>query len=153
IGLCVVKRLIEMHSGEVIARSPGLGLGSTFEIRLPRIGQPERLRSDGDLLNIAPRRILIVDDNADAADGLALLLNAVGHHTEVVYSAAEAISRIETVNPDVALVDIGLPDLNGYELARQLRSRPGLPRVKLVALTGYGQLEDRQRALEAGFED
>ncbi|HTX04318.1 MAG TPA: PAS domain S-box protein, partial [Steroidobacteraceae bacterium] len=152
IGLSVVKRLIEMHSGEVTAESGGVGQGSTFLIRLSRIARPEAAARP-DELRSPPRRVLIVDDNVDAADSLALLLSHAGHETQVAYSGREALERVESFEPQLALLDIGLPEMDGYELARRLRARPRLSRARLIALTGYGQSEDRKRSQEAGFDD
>ena len=152
VGLAVVKRLIEMHEGEVTARSDGLGRGSTFEIRLPRIARPAPIPAVGGGFDIEPRRVLIVDDNTDAADSLALLLKFEGHETHVVYSAEEALASMESFKPDVAFLDIGLPGMNGYDLAREIRRMPGSKALRLVALTGYGQVDDQQRARAAGFD-
>ncbi len=152
IGLSIVKRLIELHEGEVTAHSGGLGRGSTFQIRLPRIAQPA-VGIGREAYTAMPRRVLVVDDNADAANTLALLLSLAGHETLVAFSGAEALERVVAFRPDVALLDIGIPDINGYELARRFRAGRELQSVRLVALTGYGQLEDRQRALAAGFDD
>ncbi len=152
IGLSVVKRLIEMHQGEVNARSEGLGRGSTFEIRLPRSARPEVASAHGAPLKAPRRRVLIVDDNIDAANSLAMLLGVEGHEVQVAYDSREALERIESFHPDVALLDIGLPEIDGYALAQRLRSIPRLEGVRLVALTGYGQAEDHQRTRAAGFE-
>ena len=153
VGLAVVKRLIEMHKGEVAARSDGLGRGSTFEMRLPRVARPAPTPAVGEQFKSKPRRVLIVDDNTDAADSLGLLLKFEGHETHVVYSAKEALASMEAFNPEVALLDIGLPDINGYDLARQIRKMPQFKALRLIALTGYGQNEDQQRARAAGFDD
>jgi CheY-like chemotaxis protein/two-component sensor histidine kinase len=153
VGLAVVKRLIEMHKGEVSARSDGLGRGSTFEMRLPRVARPAPTPAVGEQFKSEPRRVLIVDDNTDAADSLGLLLKFEGHETHVVYSAKEALASMESFNPEVALLDIGLPDINGYDLARQIRKMPQFKALRLIALTGYGQNEDQQRARAAGFDD
>ena len=153
IGLAIVKRLIEMHGGRVTAASPGLGRGSTFEIRLPRIARPQVLSTEEAPPKSAPRRVLIVDDNVDAATSLAMLLKFHGHETETAYGGRDALERVEAFKPDVALLDIGLPEMSGYELAKRLRTLPALTSVRLVALTGYGQLEDRQKARAAGFDD
>lgn len=152
IGLAVVKRLIDMHKGNVTARSDGLGRGSTFEIRLPRVARPVPAPPVGGQFKIAPRRVLIVDDNADAADSLALLLEFEGHKTRVVYSGEEALASMASFKPDVALLDIGLPGMNGYELAQQIRKMPQSKALRLIALTGYGQKEDQQRTRAAGFD-
>jgi len=152
IGLSVVKRLIEMHAGEVTAQSGGIGQGSTFEIRLPRIARPEAAARP-DSPRSPARRVLIVDDNVDAANSLAMLLRHAGHETQVAYSGREALTRIESFEPEVALLDIGLPEMDGYELASRLRAVPQLGGTRLVALTGYGQSEDRKRSQEAGFDD
>ncbi len=152
VGLSVVKRLVEMHGGQATARSSGLGTGSTFEIRLPRVPRTQAAAPRA-AIKVPPRRVLIVDDNADAADSLAELLRMQGHETHTVYSGKEALACIESFKPDVALLDIGLPEMNGYELARHLRAMPELKGMRLVALTGYGQVEDQMRASVAGFDD
>ena len=153
IGLSVVKRLIEMHGGKVEARSAGLGHGTTFEIRLPLIERPRLIPDACPPPDVAAHKILIVDDNVDAADSLALLLELDGHETQAVYAAAEAIERAQSFKPGVVLLDIGLPGMNGYELAGKLRSMPELSQVRLIALTGYGKSEDQQRTKAAGFDD
>jgi PAS domain S-box-containing protein len=153
IGLSVVKRLVEMHDGEITARSAGLGRGSTFEIRLPRTARPQTLAPEGAGVTSPPRNVLIVDDNADAATTLAALLNSMGHETRTAFSGAEALEQLQTFEPEVVLLDIGLPAMNGYELAQRLRSNPKLKSGRLIALTGYGHTEDRQRALAEGFEE
>jgi PAS domain S-box-containing protein len=152
IGLAVVKRLVDMHGGEVCARSAGLGLGSTFEIRLPRIARPVNATAAAVSFKAEPRRVLVVDDNADAADSLSTLLMFQGHQTQVAYSAKEALTCVETFTPDVGLLDIGLPDMNGYELAKKLRAISRLDSMRLIALTGYGRAEDHQRTRAAGFD-
>jgi PAS domain S-box-containing protein len=153
IGLSVVRRLLEMHGGQVLASSGGSAQGSTFTIRLPLIGRPSVSSGEPERIRAARQRILIVDDNEDAADTLALLLQLDGHETQAVYSSKGALERAQSFRPDVMLLDIGLPEMNGYEVARQLRSLPGLQRLRLIALTGYGQAVDRARARAAGFDD
>jgi CheY-like chemotaxis protein len=101
----------------------------------------------------SPQRVLVVDDNEDAANSLALLLKLNGHETDSVYSAADALRRVTAFRPDTVLLDIGLPGMDGYEVAQHIRELPGLRGIRLVAVTGYGRLEDRQRAREAGFDD
>jgi PAS domain S-box-containing protein len=153
IGLSVARRLIEMHGGRLSAFSPGLGQGATFEIRLPRLERPHEMDGPTPVEVSTPKRILIVDDNADAANSLALVLGLDGHVTEAVYSATEALSRAESFKPEVILLDIGLPEMDGYEVALRLRQRPELASTRIVALTGYGQSDDIQRAREVGFDD
>jgi PAS domain S-box-containing protein len=153
IGLAVVKRLVEMHDGEVAVESPGLGEGSTFRIRLPRVARPQAQSPDVAAFMAPPRRVLIVDDNADAANSLAALLSLQGHETRAVYSGQEALECIGLFRPHVAFIDIGLPKMDGYELAQRLRERSDRVPLRLVALTGYGQQEDRKRSKAAGFDD
>ena len=153
VGLAVVKRVVEMHEGEVRVHSDGLGAGSTFEIRLPRVARPYAAASEVESTEAEPRRVLIVDDNADAADSLAMLLNAMDHDTRVAYNGMEALACVQTFKPQAGLIDIGLPGMNGYELAKRLRAMPNLNGLRLIALTGYGQPEDHERSKEAGFDD
>ena len=152
IGLAVVKRLIQMHGGTVSARSEGLGRGSQFEIRLPRLQLPATVKVDETTLGSIPRRVLIVDDNVDAADSLSMLLAAQGHETEVAYRPDEALVRAAAFRPDVALLDIGLPEMDGYQLAPRLRAIPELSGLRIFAVSGYGLPEDRQRSKAAGFD-
>ncbi len=152
IGLAVVKRLVEMHHGRVSVASHGIGHGTTCEIRLPRIGSVAGSSGVHAPLRVPRRRVLIVDDNADAADSLAMLLSMEGHETQAIHSAREAIVRAESFQPDVILLDIGLPEMDGYEVARRIRELPGGREVKLVAVTGYGGPEDRMRTHAAGFD-
>jgi len=153
IGLAVVKRLIEMHGGTVSAHSDGLGLGSTFEIRLPLIETATQASIPQTHLRVPPRRILVVDDNEDAANALAMMLRLEGHEVESFFSAVAALARAPEFKPEVALLDIGLPEIDGYELARRLRESAGSRAIRLVALTGYGQAEDRERARAVGFNE
>jgi PAS domain S-box-containing protein len=150
IGLSVVRRLIEMHGGEVSAESAGLGCGSSFQIRLPIVEAPAAASQDEIKPSVHRRRILIVDDNADSADSLALNLELDGHETKVVYRSVDALECVQPLQPDIILLDIGLPEMNGYEVAARIRSIQ-LP-VTIIALTGYGQHEDIQRARAAGFD-
>jgi signal transduction histidine kinase len=153
VGLSVARRLIEMHGGRLTAASPGLGEGATFEIRLPRLERFADGVAHGDRLKAPPKRILIVDDNADSANSLAQVLGLDGHVAEPVYSGVEALRRAVEFKPEVVLLDLGLPEMDGYEVARRLRATPDLAKVRIVALTGYGQLEDVQRTREAGFDE
>ena len=152
IGLSVVQRLIEMHGGEVVARSDGPERGSTFTILLPLARAP--LPPDGDCKdgNVRPHRVLIVDDNADSADTLSMMLNLDGHATATAYSAREALAQVESWRPEVILLDIGLPGMDGYEVARRLRTMPAASSTRIVAVTGYGQPEDRVRVQREGFD-
>ncbi|MEO8358518.1 MAG: PAS domain S-box protein [Vicinamibacteria bacterium] len=155
IGLRLVKRLVEMHGGSVEARSAGTGLGSVFTVRLPLHQAPE-IRMDQtqpvSVMASARRKILIVDDNADAAESLAVLLSLDGHDTSVASNGPAALEAMEMAPPHVAFLDIGMPGMDGYEVARKVRANPHLGNVKLVALTGWGQDHDRRRAREAGFD-
>lgn len=153
IGLAVVKRLIAMHDGSISARSGGADSGSVFEIRLPRIDRPILAVMEGLRSAVKPQRVLIVDDNVDAADSLAALLKADSHELRVTYNSKQALDCVEEFGPDVALIDLGLPGMNGYELAMRLRAMPQLNGLHLVAVTGYGQADDRAQTLQAGFDD
>ncbi|MGA3156836.1 MAG: ATP-binding protein [Steroidobacteraceae bacterium] len=153
VGLSVVKKLIEMHNGQVLAYSAGLGHGSTFSITLPRCNPPAARHADTHVQSVAPLRILIVDDNVDGAMALAQILSMDGHECESVYSAQEGLQRATAFRPDFVLLDIGLPIIDGYEVARRMRQNRQLDGTRLIALTGYGQAEDRERALAAGFDD
>jgi CheY-like chemotaxis protein len=150
IGLSVVKRLIEMHAGHVSACSEGPGQGSTFEVRLPLIETPTHLLAVKAPVKCPEKRILVVDDNEDAANSLACILELEGHHVDIVYTAKDALARAQAGGPDVILLDLGLPDMSGYEVARRLR--PQLPTTQIVALTGYGHAEDIRRATAVGFD-
>ena len=152
IGLPVVKKLVEMHGGTIAVRSAGLGHGSTFSITLPRVAAPAARPVAQITDKSNPRRVLIVDDNSDAANSLGELLRMDGHTTQAVFCAADALSNAESFAPDIVLLDIGLPDIDGYEVARRLR-QASLTRTTIIALTGYGQAQDRERARAAGFDD
>jgi signal transduction histidine kinase/CheY-like chemotaxis protein len=153
IGLSVVRKLVEMHGGEVSARSAGLGKGATFELRLPRGAAPTLETRESPGARFVKHRVLVVDDNADAAESLAQLLDLEGHATQVAYTARRALEQFDSFGPDVVLLDIGLPEMDGYEVAHRLRQRTQKHPVILVALTGYGQREDRDRAIAAGFDE
>jgi signal transduction histidine kinase/CheY-like chemotaxis protein len=149
IGLSVVRRLVEMHGGEVSARSEGLGRGTTFQIELPQIEPPDTAVAPEEALEGTPQRVLVVDDNFDAADALAQYLTLSGHQVEAVHTARDALERAAMFAPSVVLLDIGLPEMDGYEVAQRLRATH--PSAVLVAVTGYGRPEDVQRSKEAGF--
>jgi PAS domain S-box-containing protein len=151
IGLSVVKRLIEMHGGAVALTSDGEGRGTTVTIRLPRVETPASVERQAAAV-AAARRVLVVDDSTDAADSLAMLLEIEGHQVSTAYSAAAALETAERLQPDIAFIDIGLPQMDGYEVARRLRASDRCRAIKLVALTGYGQPADRDEARRAGFD-
>jgi signal transduction histidine kinase len=154
IGLTLVKSLVEMHGGSVSAASEGPGRGSEFAVRLPKLqasGRPDTA-APAPLPSPESLRILVVDDNPDAGDSLAEFLGMLGHRVQVLRSGMEALEVARSLRPDVALLDIGLPGISGYDLARQLRSEPFGERIRLIALTGYGQDEDRRQSIEAGFD-
>ncbi|MGH7710041.1 MAG: ATP-binding protein [Gemmatimonadaceae bacterium] len=156
IGLTLVKRLIEMHGGSVTAQSEGVGNGSEFIARLPIAERRQLPRVVSKEQRIAARdagyRILIADDNRDAADSLSMMLRLMGNEVRTVHDGAEAIKEAATFRPDVALLDIGMPRLDGYEVARSIRNQRWGASMRLVALTGWGQDEDKRRAIEAGFD-
>jgi signal transduction histidine kinase/ActR/RegA family two-component response regulator len=157
LGLALVKSLVELHGGSVSARSPGPGKGSTFTVRLPRFTQDVVLAAQPkaeDTANRdgAPLRILLVDDNVDAVHTLQLFLRSGGHQVEVAYSAGAAIELAKSLAPEVCLLDIGLPDFDGNELARRLRQLPQTAGSTLVAMTGYGRQQDRDISMAAGFD-
>ncbi len=154
IGLTLVKQLVEMHGGSVQAYSEGLGQGSTFVVRLPTVSeQTQNIEdSDSEPQTMNPRRILIVDDNEDSAMTLAMLFEITGDETQTAYDGLKSVEAAETFRPDIVLLDIGLPGLSGYEVARKIREQPWGEAMVLVALTGWGQPEDRQKSKEAGFD-
>jgi PAS domain S-box-containing protein len=153
IGLTIVRRLVEMHGGAVEARSDGLGRGSTFSVRLPvAVGDLAEVETRPPSSSPAARRILVVDDNRDSAVTLAMVLRRMGNHVEAVHDGREAIARAETYRPDLILLDIGMPGMSGYDVARRIRSAPWGKSLTLIALTGWGQEDDRRRSREAGFD-
>ena len=160
IGLTLARRLVELHGGSVEAHSAGQGLGSAIVVRLPILppAEPEPRRhpeistTAGLLRSAVPRRILVVDDNMDAADSLALLLRLHGHEVEVLYDGLTALERAVESPFEAIVLDIGLPGLDGYQVAGRLRRLPHTAKVQLIALTGYGQEEDLRRSQETGFD-
>ncbi len=157
IGLTLVRRLVQMHQGSVEAHSEGPGKGSEFVVRLPIYRGPIPTAAPSDngscTTPAAPRRILVVDDNKDSAQSLAMLLRLTGNEVLTAADANAALAAAPKFRPDIAILDIGLPGMNGYELARQLRHLPGLEHIHLAALTGYGSEEDRRRSRDAGFDE
>ncbi len=166
IGLTLVKRLVEMHRGTIEARSDGSGRGSEFIVRLPLYkdeggrmkDEPEALSASSFILHPSSfssssrLRILVVDDNRDGADSLAIMLRVMGHDTHKAYNGEEAVAAAASYRPDVVLLDIGLPKLNGYDACRRIRELPGGKGIFIIAQTGWGQDEDRERSRAAGFD-
>jgi CheY-like chemotaxis protein len=156
IGLTLVKNLVELHDGTIAAHSDGPGRGSEFTVRLPVTA---RQFSDSKTLAVVPkapdlpqRRVLVVDDNRDAAASLGMLLKYLGAEVHTVGDGAAALSAIESYRPDVVLLDIGMPVMDGFEVARRIRENHSHDHIVLVALTGWGQAEDRNRTRDAGFD-
>jgi PAS domain S-box-containing protein len=157
IGLTLVKNLVEMHGGTVEAKSAGLGKGCEFIIRLPLMVQESQQpneKQNGEQKDTPPsgHRLLVVDDNKDAAVSLAMLLRLQGHEVRVAHDGPSALEISKSYQPGVIFLDIGMPGMDGYEVARRIRQHPGLEKVVLAALTGWGQEEDRRRTAEAGFD-
>jgi CheY-like chemotaxis protein/two-component sensor histidine kinase len=157
IGLTVVKRLVEMHGGSVNVTSDGPGRGSAFSVRLPVIGETHQSGQSDQSTEArratAARRVLVVDDNTDSAASLAMLLKMSGNETATAHDGLAAVEAVKSFRPDVVLLDISLPKLDGYEAARRIREQAWGKDVVLVALTGWGQEEDRRRSKEAGFDE
>ena len=154
LGLTIVRSLVELHGGTVTAQSAGVGRGSQFTVELPAAAglidaaeSPSQIRTSA-----AGRRVLVVDDNVDAANALGQLLRMLGHEVEVAHDGPRALQGARDFSPDVALIDIGLPVMDGYDLAQRLRSQCG-PVTRLIAVTGYGLERDRERSSQAGFTD
>jgi PAS domain S-box-containing protein len=155
IGLTLVKSLAEMHDGTVAVHSAGVGQGSEFVVRLPialESPEPPPVPTIGKPMTTIPRRILVVDDNQDSATSLAELLELIGHKTHIAYDGLEAVEAAATFRPEVVLLDIGLPKLNGYDACRKIREQPSGKGIVLIALTGWGQDEDRNKSKAAGFD-
>jgi signal transduction histidine kinase/ActR/RegA family two-component response regulator len=158
IGLALVRRLVDLHGGVITVHSAGLNQGSEFVVRLPALPQqmdgkevPAVEDSPLNMSTCTPRRILVVDDNVDAAETLAMLMRLSGHDVRSVHHGMAALEASRTFQPEVVLLDIGLPRMDGCEVARRLRQMPDMTNALLVALTGYGQDDDRRRSQEAGF--
>lgn len=154
IGLALVKTLVEMHGGTVEALSAGDGQGSEFVVTLPVASDgPRAVRQDVPVpRSSGARRILVADDNPDSADSLARLLRISGHEVHTRYDGPEALGAVEELRPDVVLLDIGMPKLNGHEVCRRIREQPWGRTIIVIALTGWGDEETRSRAKEAGFD-
>jgi signal transduction histidine kinase/DNA-binding response OmpR family regulator len=156
IGLALVRSLVEMHGGSSSASSPGLGQGSTFTIRLPlardsAASVPAPSLEQPSATDIS-KRILVVDDNEDAAEMLAMVLKQAGYRTQTAYDSRSALAAVAAWSPHVVILDIGLPDISGYDVARELRHDDRCAGLSLIALTGWGTRDDKQRAMDAGFD-
>ncbi len=156
IGLSLARQLVGLHGGEIVAESPGLGLGSCFTVRLPLAGEPgppaAMPATEGPGGATPPARVLVVDDNVDGAESLALMLGLQGHVVRTAHDGAAALELAAAWCPEVVLLDIGLPGMSGYEVARRLRAQRPAPGLMLVAVTGWGTEEDQRRSAEAGFD-
>jgi CheY-like chemotaxis protein len=155
VGLSLAKRLVELHDGTIEASSEGLAKGSRFVVRLPIVEIPSAGATPATATptpnQASAYRILLADDNADFANSMALLLRAKGHEVRVTHNGADALKEAGSFQPQFAFLDIGMPILNGYELAENLRRSPETKDVVLTAITGWGQENDRRRAERAGF--
>ena len=156
IGLSISRQLVQMHGGSIHAKSPGPGLGSVFTVRLPLAAETSAGMTSAPLTGqaraIEARRVLVVDDNVDAADSFATMLGLFGHEVCTTYSGTDALAAARDFRPSFIFCDIGMPGLNGYEVAQRLRADSTLAPVRLVAVTGWGSEDDRRRALESGFD-
>jgi PAS domain S-box-containing protein len=153
IGLSLARALVTQHGGLITAQSAGPGRGATFTIRLPLVASRQPPAPDPTVAGPAPsRRVLVVDDNADAADSMGDMLRLMGHQVLVVHAAGAALAQAEAFAPDWAMLDLNMPDMDGCTLLRALRQRPGLADLRAAAVTGYGQPQDRERSLVAGFD-
>jgi CheY-like chemotaxis protein len=156
IGLALVKGLTEMHGGSVRAESAGPGLGSRFEVRLPTVVEVADEAAQAALASAAPHpsqlRILVVDDNRDAVESMATMLRLLGSEVHTAHDGIEAVEKAEAVRPDVVLMDVGMPRLNGYEATRRIRAQSWGGRMIVIAVTGWGQESDRRKSREAGCD-
>jgi CheY-like chemotaxis protein len=158
IGLTLAKQLVEMHGGRIDARSEGVGRGSEFSVRLPVALSPQAVqgteagRKSQNAVWLPRRRILVIDDMKESAEVLATLLRTRGQQVDVAFDGASGIELVIASRPEIVFIDLGMPEMNGYEVAQRLRARPELRQTVLVALTGYVQEAARQQALEAGFD-
>ena len=153
IGLALARALVQLHGGRISAESAGPGQGSRFIVTLPLAAAPEaRERASAPAPRAVPRRFLVIDDNIDATDSQAALLRLLGHQVETAYSGAAALEKARVFRPEIVFFDLGMPGMDGFEVARQLRAMPEVREVLLVAQTGWGQEEDRRRTRAAGFD-
>jgi CheY-like chemotaxis protein len=154
VGLALSKRMVELHEGSIEASSCGVGLGSTFTVRLPLISSGAVNAEEKPQLasSIAQRRVLLVDDNVEYALSLSMILGSLGHDVKVAHDGPTALNIVSEWRPDFACLDIGMPGMSGYELARRLRASSGCAEIMLIAITGWGQERDREMAKQAGFD-
>ncbi len=155
LGLKIVRELVELHGGTVEARSDGLGTGTEFIVRLPTLEQRDQRPTSAPAVSPAKSvawRILVVDDSADNCEMMAMLLSAFGHDVDTAKDGEEAVQKALLTRPEIAFVDIGLPKLSGYDVATAIRKQPGGEQIVLIAISGYGQPEDKRKALAAGFD-
>jgi CheY-like chemotaxis protein len=156
IGLTLVRSLVELHGGTVTAHSDGVDRGSRFVVRLPRVVRETREVKDEPATRapegVVRKRVLVVDDNVDAAESLQLWLEMAGHEVQIAADGPRALVAAESLRPEVVLLDLGMPGMNGFEVARRIRAAPWGRKMVLVALTGWGQEEDRRQTREAGFD-
>jgi CheY-like chemotaxis protein len=152
IGLALARRLLEMHGGDIVARSDGPGRGSVFIMTMPVCDPPVA----GSLSQVddycVPSRVVIIDDNQDAATAMSMLIEQLGGQTRTAHDARSGIKAVEEFEPDVVFLDIGMPGIDGYEACRRMRQFQAAKQFVIVALTGWGQSHDRQRAFDAGFD-
>ncbi len=154
IGLSLARTLTELHGGTIVASSDGIGHGSRFVVRLP-LAVPDPAAAGPAAADAAPRpqrRVMVVDDSVDGAESMSVLLRILGHEVRTLYEGTSAIAAAAAFQPEVVMLDIGLPGMDGYEIARALRALPATAGALLIALTGYGQESDRQRTRAAGFD-
>lgn len=155
IGLNLVMRLVEMHDGSIVAESDGHGTGSRFVVRLPMVLAVADDKPDhdgGEMAKSAARRILVVDDNVDGADSLATMLGILGNEMQTAHDGLAAVAAADAFRPDVILMDIGMPKLNGYDACRRIRGEPWGRNMIIVAQTGWGQEDDKRKSQDAGFD-
>ncbi len=155
VGLALVKRLVELHGGQATARSEGRGLGCTFEVRLPIVSPPEpltKLAADPNERHPGPRRLLLIEDSEDVRRVMEVLLSSHGHEVAVAKSGAEALPLLKSFSPEIVICDIGLPEMNGHEIAKEIRKDPAHDGIVLIAVTGWGRAEDLAESRSAGFD-
>jgi CheY-like chemotaxis protein len=157
VGLTVARRLVELHGGSISAGSDGLGKGSTFTVRIPvsaaqATSGPEASLRSGVKNTLASHRILVADDNRDAAESLAALLRMVGHDVRIAYDGVEAVGLADEYHPDTIVLDIGMPKMNGYEVAQKMRAKTWGKDAMIIALSGWGQEDDKRRSHEVGID-